>query len=114
MATTNRCRRSWRRCCTTSARQSTAACNSMIVKIRPLGRSFSKLALYLSHDPKHAETSERLDWTRTLNCAHDHVPSAVHEMYTTWLDGPALKQAAGVRAGGRRIEKPVKHHSLSW
>ncbi len=86
----------------------------MIVKIRPLGRSFSKLALYLSHDPKHAETSERLDWTYTLNCAHNHVSSAVHEMYTTWLDGPLLKQQAGVRAGGRRIEKPVKHYSLSW
>lgn len=85
----------------------------MIVKIGKPGRSFVKLALYLGHDIK-ADTTKRVAWTHTLNCAHDHVPSAVHEMYTTWLDADFLKQEAGVPLTGRKLEKPVKHFSLNW
>ena len=52
----------------------------MIVKISGVGKSFKGLSTYLTHDP-NAKTDERVAWTRTLNLANDHVPSAVDEMY---------------------------------
>jgi relaxase-like protein len=85
----------------------------MIPRLLPAGRSFRGLALYLGRDPK-ADTAHRVAWTHTLNCAHDHVPSAVHEMYSTALEAELLKQEAGIRQGGRTLEKPVKHFSLNW
>ncbi|MEW6691083.1 MAG: relaxase/mobilization nuclease domain-containing protein [Pseudomonadota bacterium] len=85
----------------------------MVPKILSSGRSFKGLAQYLTHDPK-AQTQQRVAWTHTLNCAHDDPASAVHEMYTTQLDAEALKEQAGVRAGGRALQKPVKHFSLNW
>lgn len=85
----------------------------MIPRINPAGRSFKGLAQYLAHDPK-ANTAERVAWTHTLNCVHDDVLSAVHEMYSTAMDADLLKQEAGIRAGGRSLEKPVRHFSLNW
>ncbi len=85
----------------------------MIVKIMSSGKSFSGAADYLTHDPK-AETDERVAWTHTLNLANDHVPSAVNEMLWTARDAELLKQEAGIRAGGRATENPVKHISLNW
>lgn len=86
----------------------------MIVKFAKPGASFKGVALYLTHDPDHAATSERVAWTHTLNLAHDHIESAVHEMYTTCLDAELLKAEAGVRAANATVEKPVKHISLNW
>ena len=86
----------------------------MIVKFVKPGKSFKGVAVYLGHDTGHAKTSERVAWTDTLNLAHDHIESAVHEMYTTCLDADLLKQEAGIRAGGTQVEKPVKHVSLNW
>lgn len=85
----------------------------MIPRLCSAGRSFKGLSLYLSHDPK-AQTAERVAWTHTLNLANDHVPSAVHEMYSTYTHAELLKQENGVRAGGRDLEKPIKHFSLNW
>lgn len=85
----------------------------MIIRLHPSGKSFKGLAQYLVHDPEKAQTTERVAWTHTLNCAHDHVPSAVHEMYTTMQVADALKRDAGVRSG-QQVEKSVKHFSLSW
>jgi hypothetical protein len=85
----------------------------MIVIIHASGKSFSGAAAYLTHDPKE-ETAERVAWTHTLNLANDHVPSAVDEMYRTAQNAELLKQEAGIRAGGRATENPVKHLSLSW
>jgi hypothetical protein len=85
----------------------------VIIKIHSSGRSFKSLANYLIHDPK-AQTAERVAWTYTLNCAHDEVLSAVNEMYTVCMAAEYLKEEAGVRPGGRKLEKPVKHISLSW
>ena len=85
----------------------------MIVRIGAGGKSFKGLSDYLTHDPE-AETSERVAWTHTLNCANDHVPSAVDEMLWTARDAELLKQEAGIRAGGRATESPVKHISLNW
>ena len=85
----------------------------MIVRIMSRGKSFSGLATYLTHDPK-ADTKERVAWTHTLNLANDHVPSAVDEMLWTSRNAELLKQEAGIRAGGRETENPVKHLSLNW
>src|ERR1700722_17491322 len=85
----------------------------MIVRIHSRGQSFKGLATYLTHDPK-ADTAERVSWTHTLNCANDHVPSAVNEMVWTARDAELLKQEAGIRAGGRATEDAVKHISLNW
>lgn len=85
----------------------------MIVRIHSRGSSFKGLTTYLTHDAD-AETSERVGWTHTLNCANDHVPSAVNEMLWTARDAELLKQEAGIRAGGRASENPNKHLSLNW
>jgi hypothetical protein len=79
----------------------------MIVKIGKGGKSFKGLSEYLTHDPK-ANTDERVAWTHTHNLANDHVPSAVDEMYWTAQNAELLKQEAGIRAGGRATEEPVK------
>jgi Relaxase/Mobilisation nuclease domain len=86
----------------------------MIVKILSNGKSFNGLATYLSHDPDHAKTAERVAWAHTLNCANDDVPCAVNEMVWTARDAELLKQEAGIRAGGRKTENTVKHFSLNW
>jgi hypothetical protein len=85
----------------------------MIVRFLPSGRSFKWLGQYLVHDPK-AETAERVAWTHTLNLAHDDVASAIHEMLATYHNRDLLKIEAGVRRGGAKLEKPVKHLSLNW
>ncbi len=85
----------------------------MIIKIFPSGTSFKGAAQYLMHDVKK-DTSERVAWTHTLNCVHDDVPSAVDEMLWTFRGANLLKEEAGIRAGGARVEKPVKHFSLNW
>ena len=78
------------------------------------GKSFQGLCDYLAHDPEKAKTAERVAWTHTLNCANDFVPAAVNEMYLIAENAELLKQEAGIRAGGRPLEKPVKHISLNW
>lgn len=85
----------------------------MIIIVHSAGVSFSGLGQYLSHDAK-AATDERVAWTHTHNLAHDDVHSAIDEMLWTYRDAELLKQEAGVRAGGRATEKPVKHVSLNW
>jgi hypothetical protein len=85
----------------------------MIIKVHKAGRSFAGLSRYLMHDAK-AVTTERVAWTHTLNLANDHVGSAIDEMLWTYRSADALKREAGIRAGGARLDKPVKHVSLSW
>lgn len=86
----------------------------MIIRIEPLGRSFKGVGAYLTHDPNKAKTSERVAWTHTLNLASDLVGEAINEMYWTYRAADDLKREAGLRAGGRSVEKPVKHFSLNW
>lgn len=85
----------------------------MIVRIHSSGKSFKGTAAYLTHDPD-AQSAERVGWSHTLNLAHDHVASAVDEMLWTSRSAELLKQEAGIRAGGRAMENPVKHISLNW
>jgi Relaxase/Mobilisation nuclease domain len=86
----------------------------MVPRFFPAGKSFRKLAAYLLHDPDKARTDERVHWTHTLNLASDRPASAVDEMLWTVRGADWLKQQNGVRNGGRPLEKPVKHFSLSW
>lgn len=85
----------------------------MIIKIHASGKSFKGLVRYLAHDPK-AQTKDRLAWTYTLNTASDDPSLALHEIYWTYKAADELKKEAGIRRGGRRLEAPVKHFSLSW
>jgi hypothetical protein len=85
----------------------------MIVSIGKSGKSFDGASKYLMHDIK-AQTSNRVDWTLTVNCANDFVPAAVSEMIWTYRDAELLKKEAGVRAGGTAAQKPVKQLSLNW
>jgi hypothetical protein len=85
----------------------------MTPKISASGTSFKGLSQYLTHDPK-AQTNERVAWTHTHNLANDDVACAVNEMYLTAENAELLKQQAGIRAGGRKTENPVKHISLNW
>lgn len=84
----------------------------MIVKLLSSG-SFRGLSHYLLHDPGR-KTSDRVAWTQSLNCAFDDPAAVVAEMEATYRDAELLKQEAGVRAGGAKLEKPAKHVSLGW
>lgn len=86
----------------------------MVPKLRPGGKSFKSLALYLLHDPNKTTTSERVGWTHTLNTAADSPSLAVDEMLWTLRAAEDLKREAGVRAGGRPLKNPVKHFALNW
>jgi len=85
----------------------------MIIKIHKPGRSFKGVCRYLTHDVK-AGTADRVAWTHTLNLANDDVPSAIDEMLWTFRSADLLKREARISTGGSRMEKPVKHFSLSW
>lgn len=85
----------------------------MIPKISASGTSFKGLSQYLTHDAR-AHTAERVAWTHTRNLAHDDIPCAINEMYLTAENAELLKHEAGIRAGGRKTENPVKHVSLNW
>lgn len=89
------------------------------------GRSFKGAGLYYLHDkaPRddagkrigpHPTTSERVAWTRTLNCVNDDPEAALAEMMATYWDRDRLKREAGLAPGGRPVEQPVKTVSLSW
>lgn len=84
----------------------------MIVKFAKPGKSFKGVMQYLAHDPDHAQTSERVAWTHTLNLTHDEVDAAVAEMRGTALNADVLKAEQGI--GGRKVERPVRHVSLNW
>lgn len=81
---------------------------------RTHGMSFKHLASYLLHDEGKAETQGRVAWTHTLNLADDHPASAVNEMLWTCRAAEELKREAGIKPGGRPLERPVRHFSLNW
>jgi len=77
------------------------------------GRGFKGAAAYYLHD-KGASTSNRVSYTATLNLVNDNPRRAVAEMIYTAEHANELKEAAGVKATGRKLEKPVYTFSLSW
>lgn len=60
------------------------------------------------------EVSKRVAWTETLNLDTDKPRQAARRMAATASYSQELKRQAGIPAGGRRLEKPVCHYTLSW
>ena len=100
----------------------------MICKLHRSGASFRGAVAYCldeardrdrdreadgSDEPPTGERS-RVAWTETVNLATDDARVAARQMAATVSYATELKELAGVRAGGRRLEKPVAHYSLSW
>lgn len=92
-----------------------------------LGASFKGLGLYLLHDkrpehdgmfggdiPAHEQTAHRVGFTETRNLATDNGDRAWKLMIATASRADELKAAAGIKATGRKLEKPVLHYSLNW
>ena len=96
----------------------------MIAKVHPSGKSFRGLVEYclgeghLEDDEQtgeeRARTAERVDWSETVNLPTDDPRKAARMMAATVQYGDELKKLAGVPAGGRPLEKPVCHLTLSW
>ncbi len=83
------------------------------------GRSFKGVAAYLLHDKRQEgeatrSTSERVPWTHTANLSTDDPELAWKVMAHTALNQARLKAAAGVKATGRKLTKPVHHQILAW
>jgi len=91
----------------------------MVPAITEGGRSFKGAALYYLHDkrkPGEAErlTSDRVAWAHTLNLATDDPERAWRIMADTAMSQAELKAAAGEKATGRKLTKPVHAYSLAW
>ena len=74
---------------------------------------------YLAHDKApegepRPKTSDRLDWTHTENLPTDDVFLAAKIIRGQIQDAPALKKAAGIAPGGRRLEEPIVQFTLCW
>ena len=74
----------------------------------------ARLAEEASRDDRDPEQAGRVEWTATVNMATDDPRRAAREMSAVANYGSELKALAGIRAGGRRLEKPVAHYTLSW
>lgn len=85
----------------------------MIPRVGPGGSSFKGAGQYYLHD-KEASTSERVAFTHTINMHTDDPEKALKVMAWTAEHQKDLKLASGVKATGRKLEKPVYTYSLSW
>lgn len=85
----------------------------MIPSIAEGGKSFQGALAYYLHD-RNAATSERVGWTDSLNLASRDVGTAWKEMAWTAMRQAELKREAGVKATGRKLERPVYAYSLNW
>lgn len=96
----------------------------MIPNVRN-GHSFQGAGQYYLHDKalerangkkprEYLTTSERVEWTKTLNCVNDDPELALIEMIATARSQQQLKAAAGLAPGGRPTDLSVKTVSLSW
>lgn len=85
----------------------------MIPRVAKMGTSFKGAGLYYLHD-KGAQTTERVAWAETANLATNDPDRALRQMAQTAMASEKLKQAAGVRIGGRQSKTPVYCYSLAW
>lgn len=91
----------------------------MIPRLTAGGTSFKGAALYYLHDKREEGeeerlTSDRVTWTYTLNLPTDDPERAWRMMAHTAMAQGELKTAAGIKATGRKLIKPVMAFSLSW
>ena len=91
----------------------------MIPRLMEGGASFKGAALYYLHDKREEgeasrTTSARVAWTFTLNLPTDDPERAWRMMAHTAMSQAELKAAAGVKATGRKLTKPVMAYSLAW
>ena len=77
------------------------------------GCSFKGAGLYYLHD-RGADTDERVSFTHTENLLTANPETACKVMAWTASHQADLKAAAGVKATGRKLEKPVHTFVLSW
>ena len=77
------------------------------------GSSFAGAGLYYLHD-RNADTDERVAFTHTENLLTANPEAACKVMAWTAMHQAELKAAAGVKATGRKLEKPVHTFVLSW
>jgi len=85
----------------------------MVPNVTKGGASFKGAAAYYLHD-KEAETAERVAWTETVNLVTSDAEKATRVMAATAMAQNELKIEAGIKATGRKLEKPVYVYSLSW
>ena len=91
----------------------------MVPALTEGGRSFKGAALYYLHDKRRAGeaerlTTERVAWSEAVNLPTNDPEKAWRMMATTAMKADELKAAAGIKATGRKLTKPVLSYSLSW
>jgi hypothetical protein len=91
----------------------------MVPAITACGRSFRSAALYYLHDKRREGeavrfTTERVAWVETVNLPTGDPERAWRIMAHTALAQGHLKAAAGTKATGRKLKKPVFAYSLAW
>src|SRR5689334_16795430 len=91
----------------------------MVPAVTEGGSSFKGASLYYLHDkrrPGEAErlTSERVAWTHTVNLSTAVPERAWRIMADTAMRQGEIKAAAGEKATGRKLTKPVYAYSLAW
>lgn len=77
------------------------------------GGGFKGLGTYLLHD-ENGQTAERVAWTSCHNLDTDDPDRAAGRMIHTFESRDALKEAAGIKATGRKVKEPLSHIVLSW
>ena len=68
----------------------------------------------LRGEDRGQDKAGRVAWSETRNVAAEDPQQAARVMAATASRSEELKELAGVKAGGRALEKPVCHYSLSW
>ena len=95
----------------------------MIATVHKGGASFKGVVDYCLSEGRAQEDERdergdgkagRVEWSETRNVAAEDPRQAARVMAATASRSEDLKQLAGVKAGGRALEKPVCHYSLSW
>lgn len=77
------------------------------------GNSFAGAVGYITHDVGR-DSTERVTFTEVLNMRTNDPEKAAKVMAWTALHATQLKEAAGLKATGRKSENPVYHFSLNW
>lgn len=86
----------------------------MIPRVARKGHSFKGAGLYYLQDV-HAETSDRVDWTHTINCPTEDPEKALKWMTFTSMNAELIKKRHGTSLAGRkRTSGTVYSYSLSW